>query len=152
MADYVKWLRSKVGCEPVILVGVCGVIENSDHKILLQRRKGNQKWGLPGGHMEIGETAEMTLNREIKEELNLTTYVKDFIGVYTDRPLFRYSNGDVSQPVGIFFNVVTDGTIKLNDESIDVSYFGEYELPFELMEIHRQPILDFFNGKKGVVT
>ncbi len=44
-------------------------IEN--RKVLLALNKGSDKWYLPGGSREPGETDEETLIREIKEELNV---------------------------------------------------------------------------------
>lgn len=45
----------------------------SNEKVLLVKRKyppGQGKWGLPGGHVEYGETLTDAVIREIKEETN----------------------------------------------------------------------------------
>jgi len=53
-----------------------GVIENSEGQILIaQRKKGvhqEGKWEFPGGKLEGGESVELALARELKEELNIT--------------------------------------------------------------------------------
>ncbi len=53
-------------------VGI-GVIILNDKKILVGKRTGThaQKYSIPGGHLEIGETFEDAAIREIKEETNL---------------------------------------------------------------------------------
>lgn len=61
---------------------VAAVIER-DNKVLCCQR-GNKgecayKWEFPGGKIELGETKEEALRREIKEELNCTIKIKDFI-------------------------------------------------------------------------
>lgn len=61
---------------------VAAVIER-DNKVLCCQR-GNKgecayKWEFPGGKIELGETKEEALIREIKEELNCTIKIKEFI-------------------------------------------------------------------------
>lgn len=51
---------------------VGAVIANSKGKIFLMKsRKWNGLFVLPGGHIELGETMEQALKREVKEETNL---------------------------------------------------------------------------------
>lgn len=52
------------------IVGVGGVILN-DRKILLEKRKNEPsrgKWTIPGGLVELGETLERAVVREVEEE------------------------------------------------------------------------------------
>ena len=53
--DYVKYIRSMVGHNKIIM-NASGAIIEKDGLILLQRRSDNGKWGLPGGIMEMDET------------------------------------------------------------------------------------------------
>ena len=52
--NYVKWIRSKVGHEKIILVFAGGCIFNERGEVLLQRRGDSNKWGFPGGAVELG--------------------------------------------------------------------------------------------------
>lgn len=151
MSDYIQWIRSKVGHEPVILVGVCVVISNENSEILLQRRSDNGAWCLPGGHMEVGETAKATVEREVREEMSIDVAVKDFVGVYTNRKIITYASGDQSFPIGIFFTGSIQGTPAPNHEVLEVKYFAKESLPEKLLEVHKQPIQDFFDGKRGLI-
>ena len=54
--NYIAEMRKKVGQDLVMTVG-CGVlIENSDGKVLLQKRSDTGEWCVPGGALEPGET------------------------------------------------------------------------------------------------
>jgi len=65
----------------MILV-TCAIITN-ENKILATQRSESMslplKWEFPGGKMEIGETAEACLMREIKEELNIDIEILDHL-------------------------------------------------------------------------
>lgn len=54
-------------------VGLGIIIVNSDGKILVGKRIGGhaQKYSIPGGHLDLGETFELGAIREAKEETNL---------------------------------------------------------------------------------
>ena len=51
--------------------GAAAIVVNDNGQILLQQRKDNGKWGLPGGCQELGEEFEDTVVREVFEETNL---------------------------------------------------------------------------------
>ena len=68
MADnYIRRIRSKVGHDKIILTFAGGCIFNEKGEVLLQRRGNSNKWGFPGGAIEIGETPQMAAIREAKE-------------------------------------------------------------------------------------
>jgi len=70
---------------------VACIIENTQGEILLTRRKFEPAKGmldLPGGFVNLDETAEDAVRREIKEELNLETLSMQYIGSSHNRYLF----------------------------------------------------------------
>lgn len=73
---------------------VSAVIENDGKILCMQRDKGkydyvSYKWEFPGGKIEIGETKEMALERELREEMELEVKVGEhFCDVTYEYPDF----------------------------------------------------------------
>ena len=58
---------------------VAAVITNENLFFIAQRNRNKHlglKWEFPGGKVDINETNEEALKREIKEELNINIFVK----------------------------------------------------------------------------
>jgi len=63
-------------------VTVSAVIFNKDKKILLcKSHKWNNQYVIPGGHIELGESMEDALKREVAEETGLSIYDIQLIGI-----------------------------------------------------------------------
>lgn len=63
-------------------LGVGAVILNDNHEILLvlrNRAPEKDTWSIPGGKIELYETLEEGVVREIKEEVNLVVEVKELL-------------------------------------------------------------------------
>lgn len=58
------------GAAPVITVGAA-VFDREGRVLMVRTHKWSNLWGIPGGKIKYGETAETALNREIQEETNL---------------------------------------------------------------------------------
>ena len=119
--DYIKWIRGKVGHEKIIIVYAGGCIFNENGEVLLQKRADCNKWGFPGGALELGETPEMATKREVKEETGLDVEVGKLIGVYTDCDVVC-ANGDEVQSIciGYEMNVVGGVTLYAQWEKVDI--------------------------------
>jgi 8-oxo-dGTP diphosphatase len=71
---------------------------DSGGNILLLRRKDNDKWTLPGGTLDFGESLTYCAIREVREETGLQIRITGLIGTYTDpHILIAYSDGEVRQ-------------------------------------------------------
>lgn len=150
--SYIRFIRSKVGDAKIILNAACAVIADESGKVLLQKRSDNLKWGLPGGLMELDESIEETVIREVKEETNLDIVLTGFLGVFIN-PNMRWRVHDDAEVICFsFVGKVVSGQLKINDsESLGFGYFGKDELP----EIHSvdnyQTIQAFFDQKRNLV-
>jgi len=61
---------------------VGAVILNSEAEVLIcKSNKWNQKYVIPGGHIEAGESMEEALIREVKEETGLDVFEIELLGI-----------------------------------------------------------------------
>jgi len=63
---------------------VIAAVMEKDGKILIARRRRGDalenKWELPGGKMEAGESPAECLRRELREEFDIETEIGEFVG------------------------------------------------------------------------
>ena len=62
----------------ILLVAACALIDTDGRILLAQRPEGKSLaglWEFPGGKVELGETPEETLVRELEEELGIKTRI-----------------------------------------------------------------------------
>lgn len=63
------------------------LILNENHEVFLMKSpKWENKWIVPGGHVEIGETMENCVKREVKEETDLDVENIELLYVKTGEP------------------------------------------------------------------
>jgi ADP-ribose pyrophosphatase YjhB (NUDIX family) len=152
MNDYIETMRKLIEHETLLTVGCGAIIEDGAGRILLQRRADGDIWGIPGGIMEIGETFEECVNREVIEETNLRiTQPLELFGIYSgDNAFALYPNGDKVYSIQIIFKVKkVEGNLQKNGESLDLRFFSRGELPVNLNH-HQAPfILDW---QEGILT
>jgi 8-oxo-dGTP diphosphatase len=76
-------------------------------RLLLVRRIDDGNWELPGGHIEVGESAVEALAREVAEESGITVEVTGIAGVYSDPTHVLEDPGGIAhQQLAICFHAV----------------------------------------------
>lgn len=87
--------------DSIFLVRVGGVAI-SDDRVLLHRADDEDFWSLPGGRLEVGETADDALIREMREEIDADVHVEGMLWMiqnfFEHRPIDRRGAND--EPVG----------------------------------------------------
>ncbi|MBE6542473.1 MAG: NUDIX domain-containing protein [Ruminococcaceae bacterium] len=151
--NYIKWIRSKVGHEKIILVFAGGCVFNEKGEILLQKRGDFNKWGFPGGAVELGEAPEDTAVREVKEETGLDVKIDRLIGVYSE-PDFVYPNGDTAHSICIAYEMhIIGGALSCDgDESTDLKFFPLKRTPALFCKQHEDLMADIKTHKNHSST
>ena len=111
---------------PITAVGV--LIYNSNRDVLLIRRNrdpGKGKLGLPGGFVDLHETAEIAAAREVFEEIGIKVSAFEFVATFPNSYLYQ----DVVVPVlDIFFAAQIDDVGTMNLAADEVSEVGKFPL------------------------
>ncbi|MFE3216180.1 NUDIX hydrolase [Streptomyces antimycoticus] len=106
------------------------VVVDDAGRILLQRRRDNDMWALPGGVMQIGESLPDCAIRETREETGVDVEIVGIVGTYTNpRHVFAYDDGEVRQEFSVCFVArPVAGRLAVSEESTDVRWFEPAEV------------------------
>lgn len=152
--NYIKEIRKNIGHAP-LMTTACGVIiENSKGEILLQQRKDNGKWGIPGGAMEIGEKYIDAAKREVFEEVGIEIENLCLFGIYSgeDR-IIVYPNNDICCVTSIVFKttVYKGEILQETDETLRHMFFNRNNLPDEINEFDKRYIEDWKRNVSEII-
>lgn len=127
------------------LPAVCGLIVRGDELLLVQRavEPCRGQWSLPGGFIELGETTEEALVREIREETALDVHKLRLIGVSTQNSL-HYGG------VTVLGYAVEEwsGVPHPDSDALDIRFYARDERPPLPFPAHRE-LLAIFDGLRA---
>lgn len=112
------------------LPGVGAVIWNGA-AVLLERRgqpPAQGSWAIPGGLVEIGETAEEAVRREVREECGIEIAVGPVLGLF--EPILRDADGRIRYHYLIvdYLAYYRAGELQVGDDAAEVRWVAPDEL------------------------
>ena len=137
---------------PTHIVAAAGYVEDKSGNMLLVKTR-NRGWDTAGGQIEIGESIESGVLREIVEESGITASVRCLAGVYSNVAQHLFYDGVTIVPTKVMFDFICDyvsGETTISDETSEVMWCPKSEV----MNYITQPALRFrfqkvldFSGK-----
>lgn len=100
-------------------VSVTGVVIREDGRILAIKRTDDGRWVPPGGVLELNETPENGVRREVREETGIDAEPIRLTGVYKNMNLGVVTLAFLCRPSG--------GVLQTSDESSEVTWLAPDE-------------------------
>ncbi len=119
-------------------------------KLLLEKRRDSDTWGLVGGGVKKQETTLQAITREIYEELGLQIPKEQFrkLAVYGEPGrIAAYRDGSVWRMVIVVFalELEEEMPMKISSESRDLRFFSKEELgTIDIVVTHSDIVEDWF--------
>ena len=128
------------------------IIELEDGRIvLIERRFAPPGWAIPGGFIDVGETAEEAAVREVREETGLDVTLLELFGVYSDpaRDPRRHT-------LTVVYIGRANGVPQAGDDAAEARAFAETDLPTPIAFDHAAVLAAYFeyrrSGKRPPLT
>jgi len=125
------------------LVGVGAVVWDGA-RILLERRgrpPAQGQWAIPGGLVELGETAAAAVRREVREECGIEIAVGPVLGLF--EPILRDPDGRIRYHYVVidFLAHYVSGTLQWGDDAAEARWVAPADLPdYDLSPATREMI------------
>jgi 8-oxo-dGTP pyrophosphatase MutT (NUDIX family) len=135
--SYLGKLRKVVGNRLILIPGARIVVHDRAGRVLLELRKDFRRWGLPGGHHELGDSSAETAVREVFEETGLRIARPEVFGIASDprHETVQFPNGDRTQSESVLFHARKPRGQARPDpnETLELGWFALDALPKSLM-------------------
>ena len=122
-------------------------------KLLLERRRDSDTWGLVGGGVKKTESAEQAMVREIREELGLRVSKEQLqkLAVYgAPGRIAAYRDGSIWRMVIVVFSLELppSSVLQISKESKELRFFTKEELAkIDIVVTHSDIVEDWFLKK-----
>ena len=137
---------------PTHIVAAAGYVEDSNGNMLLVKTH-HRGWDAAGGQIEVGESIEEGVLREILEESGIMASVRSLVGVYSNVGQHLWYDGVTNVPTKVMFDFIcdyVDGQPTASSETSEVVWVPKNEV----MNLVNAPAMRFrfekvlsFSGK-----
>ena len=112
------------------MVGVGGVVVSNERVLLVRRGKPplEDNWSIPGGMLELGETLQEGVRRELAEETGIEVRVLDIIEVFERISLDASGRAKYHFVVLDYLCVAIGGNVHAGSDASGVAWAAESEL------------------------
>lgn len=119
-----------------VVPSVVAIVQDDEGRVLMIHKTDNDKWALPGGGHEPGESITQTVVREVKEETGYLVEVETMTGIYTNpNHVMAYDDGEVRQQFSIAFRArLIGGHKRTSSESSEVEWLTPEQI--EQLDLH----------------
>ena len=131
--------------------GVSAVIFDTERRILFMKRTRGDWWCLPGGRMDLDESAQDCCTRETLEETGLETRIIRLISVNTPpQSVVHYPDGNVHRSFVLCFEAeITGGALRASEESEGFRWLAENEIDaLKLIPDSRANAIDAWSNQR----
>ena len=119
-------------------ISVDAIVEYQGKIALIERRNIPHGWAIPGGFVDVGETVEDAVRREMMEEMNVELLNLKQFHVYSDP-----KRDPRWHTVTLVFTATCNKEPKAGDDAKDVALFTKEEIT----KLHNDAKLCFDHGK-----
>ncbi|MFQ6052168.1 MAG: NUDIX hydrolase [Candidatus Hydrothermarchaeota archaeon] len=125
------------------VVGVGAVVVKNNKILLVKRGKDPRKgyWAIPGGVLELGETIEDAIKREVEEETNVKIEVVRLIDVLEDIILDHQGNVRFHYVLVDYLSKYKEGELRAGSDVLDAKWLRIDDLDkFKVAETTKEVI------------
>ncbi|MCI1592695.1 NUDIX hydrolase [Heyndrickxia oleronia] len=151
---YIMELRKVVGSRPLIMTGANVILLNKQNELLLQLRKDNHCWGLPGGSMKPGESLIEVAARELHEETGLKAKKLTLFQIFSGEEFYyQYPHGDeVYNVVATYICSDYEGELQADKEEVEeLRFYSLKELPEKISPPDWPVVKEFLKKKTSII-
>jgi ADP-ribose pyrophosphatase YjhB (NUDIX family) len=153
--DYCEKMRGMIGNSPLIIVRPSVAIINNKGEILLSRFTGGT-WGIPGGILQLNESVETCIKRNVQEDIGISINTLILFGVYSGMELnTKPEDGENEYQIVAIGYLCTDfeGEVSPDEsQAIEAGFFKLDQLPEETDSFIKKKLVELKGQLKKLNT